>query len=135
MGPDSVRPPNRSRSWSGRSSRPTSITPSTSFRVRLPGPVRLRKEERTLANVRVPDGTIIELEPENLIGRGRAEAAGPRKIDVGRYQGGRTVSHRHAQIYRVEKEWYLWVEPDARNDTLVDDQTIPRGEKVRLNRE
>lgn len=79
------------------------------------------------------DGTSFELaEAETLIGRGGREFNDPPKIDVGPLSGGPTVSRHHARIYRRTGQWYLRVEPEARNPTLVGDRRIPGGEEAPL---
>jgi hypothetical protein len=86
-----------------------------------------------LASLIAPDGSVIELMDETLIGRGQPRSGDPPLVDVGLYEGGLTVSRRHARIRRVEGEWFLQVEPDARNSTLVDDHLVQIGREVRLS--
>src|SRR5579884_2722725 len=79
------------------------------------------------------DGTSFELaEAETLVGRGGRDFNDPPKVDVGPLPGGPTVSRHHARIYRRNGQWYLRVEPEARNPTLVDDRRIPGGEEAPL---
>lgn len=86
-----------------------------------------------MASLVSADGTSFELaEAETLIGRGGREYNDPPKVDVGPLQGGPTVSRHHARIYRRTGQWYLRVEPEARNPTLVSDRRIPGGEEAPL---
>lgn len=85
-----------------------------------------------MASLIAPDGSSIDLPVEALIGRGQAPTGPLPLIDVGGYEGGLTVSRRHARIRRVDGDWFLHVEPDARNSTLVDDSLVPLGVEVRL---
>jgi pSer/pThr/pTyr-binding forkhead associated (FHA) protein len=87
----------------------------------------------TVASLVAPDGSRIELnEDENLIGRGGREFGDPNKVDVGPMPGGATVSRHHAQVYRQAGQWYLRVDPNARNPTLVAGQRISGGDAVPL---
>ncbi len=86
-----------------------------------------------MASLVSADGTSFELaETETLIGRGGREFNDPPKVDVGPLPGGPTVSRHHARIYRRAGQWYLRVEPEARNPTLVGDRRIPGGEEAPL---
>jgi pSer/pThr/pTyr-binding forkhead associated (FHA) protein len=80
------------------------------------------------------DGTSFELtETETLVGRGGRELSDPPKVDVGPLPGGPTVSRRHARIVRRQGQWYLRVEPEARNPTFVGGHRVPGGEEVPLS--
>ena len=86
-----------------------------------------------MASLVSADGTSFELaEAETLVGRGGREYNDPPKVDVGPLEGGATVSHHHARIFRRAGQWYLRVEPSARNPTLVGDKLIPGGEEAPL---
>lgn len=86
-----------------------------------------------MASLVSADGTSFELaEAETLLGRGGREYNDPPKVDVGPLEGGATVSHHHARIYRRTGQWYLRVESTARNPTLVGDKLIPGGEEAPL---
>jgi hypothetical protein len=86
-----------------------------------------------MASLVSADGTSFELaETETLVGRGGREFNDPPKVDVGPLQGGPTVSRHHARIYRRTGQWYIRVEGEARNPTLVGDRRIPGGEEAPL---
>jgi len=79
------------------------------------------------------DGTRFELvEGENLIGRGPREDNDPPKINLGLLQGYRTVSRRHARIREEGGKWYIRVEPEAPNPTLVGGRRVFGGEEALL---
>ena len=84
-----------------------------------------------MASLVAPDGSVIDLTEDVLLGRGPAPDV-LRKIDVGMYEGGLTVSRKHARILRDAEEWVLHVEADASNQTRVDDELVPGGSAVRL---
>ncbi|HEX5416463.1 MAG TPA: DUF4159 domain-containing protein [Chloroflexota bacterium] len=86
-----------------------------------------------MASLVSPDGTSFELvEGENLIGRGGREYNDPPKVDVGPLPGGATVSRRHARVRPEGDRWYIRVEPEARNPTLVGGRRVPGGEEALL---
>lgn len=86
-----------------------------------------------MASLVSADGSSFELaETETLVGRGGREDRDPPKVDVGPLPGGPTVSRHHARIFRRTGQWYLRVDPDARNPTLVGDRRIPNGEEAPL---
>ncbi|HVC33884.1 MAG TPA: DUF4159 domain-containing protein [Chloroflexota bacterium] len=86
-----------------------------------------------MASLVSSDGTSFELaEAETLVGRGGRELNDPPKVDVGPLVGGATVSHHHVRIYRRTGQWYLRVEPAARNATVVGDRTVAGGEEAPL---
>ncbi|HEY3078657.1 MAG TPA: FHA domain-containing protein, partial [Chloroflexota bacterium] len=73
---------------------------------------------------------------EVLVGRGEAEGGDPQKFDVGRVvglHGAPTVSRRHARLRQHGGRWYLLVEPNSTNPTLVDGQLVPKGTEVPLD--
>lgn len=86
-----------------------------------------------MARLVSPDGTSFELaETETLLGRGEREYNDPPKVNVGPLRGGPTVSRRHARIFRRAGQWYIRVEPEARNPTLVGGRRVPGGEELPL---
>ena len=86
-----------------------------------------------MASLVSADGTSFELaETETLVGRGEREYNDPPKVNVGPLRGGPTVSRHHARIFRRAGQWYLRVEAEARNPTLVGGRRIPGGEEVPL---
>lgn len=86
-----------------------------------------------MASLVSADGTSFELaEAETLVGRGGREYNDPPKVNVGPLEGGSTVSHHHARIYRRTGQWYLRVDPNARNPTVVGERVIPGGEEAPL---
>lgn|GEM_PF-427985 len=86
-----------------------------------------------MASLVSPDGTSFELvEGENLIGRGGREFNDPPKVDVGPLPGGATVSRRHARVQHANGRWFIRVEPEARNPTLVGGRRVPGGEEALL---
>jgi len=86
-----------------------------------------------LASLVTVDGTTIELtDGETLIGRGERDESDPPKVNVGPLVGGATVSRHHARVVRVGGQWYLRVEHEARNPTLVGGRRIPVGEETLL---
>src|SRR6185437_5601411 len=98
-----------------------------------PSQPRANRAEVGMASLVSADGTSFQLaEAETLVGRGGREYNDPPKVDVGPLEGGATVSHHHARIYRRTGQWYLRVEPSARNPTLVGDKLIPGGEEAPL---
>jgi hypothetical protein len=87
-----------------------------------------------VASLVTADGNSFELaEAETLIGRGGREFNDPPKVDVGPLTGGPTVSRHHGRVFLRAGQWYLRVEPAARNPTLVGGRTIPGGEEVPLS--
>jgi uncharacterized protein DUF4159/FHA domain-containing protein len=86
-----------------------------------------------MASLIAPDGSSIDLPGEALIGRGQTPTGPLPLIDIGGFEGGLTVSRRHARIRHADGDWFLHVEPDARNSTLVDDRLVPLGAEVRLD--
>ena len=87
-----------------------------------------------MASLVTADGTTIELtDGETLIGRGERDESDPPKVNVGPFSGGATVSRHHARIIRAGGQWYLRVEHEARNPTLVGGQRISVGEDTLLS--
>ncbi len=87
-----------------------------------------------MASLVTADGTTIELtDGETLIGRGERDESDPPKVNVGPFAGGATVSRHHARIIRGGSQWYLRVEPEARNPTFVGGRRIPGGEETLLS--
>ncbi len=86
-----------------------------------------------MASFIAADGTSFELaDGENLIGRDGRSQDDPPKIVVGPLKGGETVSRRHARAVRRGDRWYLKVELDSRNPTLVGGRVIEKGDEVPL---
>jgi pSer/pThr/pTyr-binding forkhead associated (FHA) protein len=56
---------------------------------------------------------------EVLVGRRSDDGSFHPDVDLGALQGGRTVSRRHARIFRSDRGWMLKVEAHARNATAV----------------
>lgn len=80
------------------------------------------------------DGTRFELaEDAALIGRGEREPSDPPKFNVAPLPGSQTVSRRHARLRRHANRWYLQVEPQSTNPTLLEGFAIPRGTEVPLS--
>jgi pSer/pThr/pTyr-binding forkhead associated (FHA) protein len=74
---------------------------------------------------------------EVLVGRGERDGEDPpAKIDVGRVpglHGAPTVSRRHARLRQHGGRWYLLVEPNSTNPTLVDGHLVPKGTEVPID--
>ncbi len=68
-----------------------------------------------------------------LVGRHSEDGSFTPDIDLGGLEGGRTVSRRHAHIFRRDGQWFLKVESTTTNATLVGGRTLATGEEVALN--
>ena len=80
------------------------------------------------------DGTRFELsEDQGLLGRGEREPNDPPKFNLAPLPGGQTVSRHHARLRQHASRWYLQVEPQSTNPTLLEGFPIPRGTEVPLS--
>ncbi|MBV9327752.1 MAG: FHA domain-containing protein [Chloroflexi bacterium] len=85
---------------------------------------------RLIAN----DGSQVLLQGE-AVSVGRRDAAGNLAVDVdlGSLERGRTVSRRHARIFREQSAWRLRVEPSVTNETKVAGKPLKAGEEAVLS--
>lgn len=67
-----------------------------------------------------------------LIGRRSEDGSPPPDIDLGGLEGGRTVSRRHAHMFRRDSQWFLRAETTTTNATVVGGRTLSAGEEVAL---
>ncbi|HEY2595179.1 MAG TPA: FHA domain-containing protein, partial [Chloroflexota bacterium] len=65
---------------------------------------------------------------------GRRDAGGSAvDLDLGGLERGRTVSRRHARIFRQRSAWHLRVEPSVTNETKVAGKALKAGEEALLS--
>ena len=69
---------------------------------------------------------------ELALGRHSEDRSYRPDVDLGDLPNGRTVSRRHARLFRQDDEWFLRVEPDAANPTLVGGQRVDPGQAIGL---
>lgn len=67
-----------------------------------------------------------------LVGRHDEDGSFMPDIDLGGLEGGRTVSRRHAQIFRRNGQWFLRVESTTTNATLVGGRALTTGQEAEL---
>src|SRR5262245_50472378 len=67
------------------------------------------------------------------LGRHSADRSYRPDVDLGDLPNGRTVSRRHARLFREADEWFLRVEPDGTNPTLVGGRRVDPGQSVVLS--
>jgi pSer/pThr/pTyr-binding forkhead associated (FHA) protein len=67
-----------------------------------------------------------------LVGRHSDDGSFTPDIDLGGLEGGRTVSRRHAQIFRRDGQWFLKVESTTTNATTVAGRKLATGEETAL---
>jgi pSer/pThr/pTyr-binding forkhead associated (FHA) protein len=80
------------------------------------------------------DGSQMLLQGEE-VSVGRRDASGNLAVDVdlGSLERGRTVSRRHARIFRQRSSWRLRVEPSVTNETKVAGKALKAGEEAPLS--
>jgi pSer/pThr/pTyr-binding forkhead associated (FHA) protein len=80
------------------------------------------------------DGSQVLLQGDE-VSVGRRDAAGHLGVDVdlGSLERGRTVSRRHARIFRERSAWHLRVEPSVTNETKVAGKPLKAGEEALLS--
>src|SRR5262245_7914962 len=74
-----------------------------------------------------------EVGQELALGRHSEDRSYRPDVDLGDLPNGRTVSRRHARLFREEDEWFLRVEPDAANPTLVGGRRVDPGQSIGLS--
>src|SRR5438874_10755338 len=108
---------------------------SLTFRADVDPDVTLVGRAQAPAELRV-DGLVFPLaaaEGRRLwIGRRRSGAESGPEIDLSNVPGSRSVSHRHAQVYRTQSGWMLH-EGKTTNPTLVAGRQLETGEDVSLS--
>ncbi|HVC33883.1 MAG TPA: FHA domain-containing protein [Chloroflexota bacterium] len=67
-----------------------------------------------------------------LVGRHSDDGSFKPDIDLGGLEGGRTVSRRHAHIFRRDGQWYLKVESTTTNATTVGGRALSTGQEAAL---
>src|SRR5215472_6206939 len=82
----------------------------------------------------VSDGSQLLLEKDD-ISLGRRDANGNLTVDfdLGGLEGGRTVSRRHARIFRNGSSWQFRVESTVTNHTKVAGKPLEAGQEAALS--
>jgi pSer/pThr/pTyr-binding forkhead associated (FHA) protein len=88
-------------------------------------PAELRAGDRTYP-LNAPEGRYLRL------GRHTEDFSYRPEVDLGDLPGGRTVSREHGQFFRRGATWFLKVEGDSLNPTLLDDKVLEVGSEVEL---
>ena len=79
-----------------------------------------------------PDGSQLLVQGEE-VSVGRRDGGDPVDVDLGVLERGRTVSRKHARIYRKMSAWHLRVEQTITNETKVAGKPLRPGEDALLN--
>ncbi len=80
-----------------------------------------------------PEKTRLTVNGESvLVGRHSEDGTFTPDIDLGGMEGGRTVSRRHAWIFKRNGKWFLRVESTTTNATVVSGQTLSTGQEAEL---
>lgn len=67
-----------------------------------------------------------------LVGRHSEDGSFTPDIDLAAFEGGRTVSRRHARIFRRDGQWVLKVESTTTNATVIGGRVLTTGEEAVL---
>jgi pSer/pThr/pTyr-binding forkhead associated (FHA) protein len=78
------------------------------------------------------DGSQLPLQGEEVL-VGRRDGGEPVDLDLGQLERGRTVSRKHARIFRDRSAWHLRVEPTVTNETKVAGRALKSGEEALLS--
>jgi pSer/pThr/pTyr-binding forkhead associated (FHA) protein len=86
----------------------------------------------TSAELRV-GGRVYRLAAPSLsLGRHSEDRTYVPDLDLGDLPDGKTVSRKHARVFREDDDWFIEVEPETSNPTIVDGYSLAPGQKIPL---
>jgi pSer/pThr/pTyr-binding forkhead associated (FHA) protein len=87
---------------------------------------------RSGAELRV-NGRVYKLAaPSITLGRHSEDRTYAPDLDLGDLPDGKTVSRKHARLFQEDDDWFIEVEQETSNPTLVDGRSLEPGQKIPL---